>query len=412
MTNCISAGLWVDGEIPSHPHFEKEKKIQTIISSIKIELSAYIFCGIKKFKNELNIDGYMMTLFESQPLCWEIATKLLCYGVIYWISRSEAKKYLPFVNENHEEIDAICEFIQDNHKFERLINYAIHCFVLNKKRSVGFSNELIPKCAIYSVSQNNIYVRKEDFNIRTPRDSFEEKQALYDLHDFSHFVTASLCPDLYGCFYFTHLILLPKPLRDLIKSPSLRSQEAIPYSDGVVFSEILTALFDSINFQDIPHDEIVVKMSDKLALYYLNKASVLHPSTGTYIHGNRAISIEELLVLTQNKSYELPASEMEQKLFTRGGVNGDDPLKDLKPSERINFLATSKDWLYFEMRNTLKHRAHKRAYKIVSKYLLDNFILNKSDRETLVNIINNIDYIDFKNGNRINLWDEFKKTTY
>ena len=114
-------------------------------------------------------------------------------------------------------------------------------------------------------------------------------------------------------------------------------------------------------------------------------------------------TIYELATLTQNKSYELPAAEIEQKIFTRGGSGDEDPLKMLNPSERIEFLADCNKALYYEKRNTLRHRAHKEAYKIVANSLLP------SDKTFVKKIINNIDYKDFYQNSRVDLWQEIIK---
>ena len=75
-------------------------------------------------------------------------------------------------------------------------------------------------------------------------------------------------------------------------------------------------------------------------------------------------------MLVQNKFYELPASEIERTMFTRGGVAGrgdrrSDELTDIPPLERLYRIAeATRSWLHFERRNTLKHRAHFFAYQL------------------------------------------------
>lgn len=400
---------WLQGQVPPHPFFNQEWKINKITTDIKSELSFYLISGLSRFKKELEIDQYLIDSLQKKPLCWDLAIKSLRYGVIYWLSRDEAKQHIQFARKHKDIIDDIADLIGNNQNINRIFNYAVHCWVLDEKRTVQFSKEFIPKYAIYSVGRNQIYVREDDFIKRTPEDSFQEKKALYDLHDFAHATAATLSPTLYRSYYFDNLISLPGYYRELIKSPNLKTSKANPFSDGVIFSEILTSMFNALDYHNLSYNDLVVIMANVLSLYYLNKAAFLHGSTGNLIRTNRVISVEELATLVQNKAYELPASEIEQRLFTRGGEVGDDPLNHLKASERIMFLADSNRWLYFEMRNTLKHKAHKEAYKIVAKYLLD-CVNNKLEEELLKKIINNIDYIDFYQNNRINLWCELKNS--
>lgn len=398
---------WLQGQIPPHPFFNQESKIKKIVADIKSDLFFYLISGITKFKKELKLNQYLLDTLKKSPLCWDLAIKSLRYGVIYWLSRDEAREHVLFTKKHQDIIDDIADFIGEDQNINRIFNYAVHCWVLDKKRIVKFSREFIPKYAIYSVGKNQIYVREDDFIKRSPDDSFQEKKALYDLHDFAHATTATLNPTLYGNYYFDYLVSLPSYHRDLIKSPYYKTNKANPFSDGVIFSEILTSMFNALDYSHLSYKDLVLIMANALSLYYLNKAALIHGSTGTLLQTNRVISVEELATLVQNKAYELPASEVEQKIFTRGGEMGEDPLKPLKPSERIMFLADLNKWLYFEKRNTLKHKAHKEAYKIVAHFLLGD-VMNKREEGLLKKIINNIDYADFYQHKRVNLWLELR----
>lgn len=93
----------------------------------------------------------------------------------------------------------------------------------------------------------------------------------------------------------------------------------------------------------------------------------------------------ELATLVQNKAYELTASGIEQRVFTRGGPAGDsrDELDGMSAVQRIEFLSSSWSWLYFEIRNTIKHCAHKLVGQKVAKRILaqeDEFSITGSDR--------------------------------
>ena len=119
------------------------------------------------------------------------------------------------------------------------------------------------------------------------------------------------------------------------------------------------------------------------------------------------ITISELAVLLQNKSYELTASDIEQRVFTRGGPEGDerDKLDDLDLAQRISTLAESKEWMYFEVRNTVKHRAHKTAYRIVAEQYQEESLENSTeDRKLLEAVFATLDYQGWQDLGPPNLW--------
>ena len=109
-------------------------------------------------------------------------------------------------------------------------------------------------------------------------------------------------------------------------------------------------------------------------------------------------------MLVQNKAYELTASEIEQRVFFRGRVKEGEPKDELEGFDawqRIETLAANRHWTYFEVRNTIKHRAHKEAYRLVAEELLaagEETVLCKA-------ILDNITYEDWTRGERVNLWD-------
>lgn len=75
--------------------------------------------------------------------------------------------------------------------------------------------------------------------------------------------------------------------------------------------------------------------------------------------------------------------------------------------ERIEFLSGCWRWLYLEIRNTIKHRAHKLAYQKVAERMLeqeDDFLITGSDRTLLKAILDNIHYQGWQSGSVVNLW--------
>ena len=206
-------------------------------------------------------------------------------------------------------------------------------------------------------------------------------------------------------------------------------------SDGIIFSEFLTGIFtQQVNImrseQYCTYERLTEVMATLLTEYLIGERKLLHPTTGmliqvvqlsssrmeifhyTLISSNtdtqnpQLPTPHQLAVLAQNKAYELPASEMEQKFFTRGGPTGDnrDELEALDPLERVEALAHPRvrdRWLYFEVRNTIKHRAQSLAYSLVAKELI-----RRGEDEEICNIIlASLTFEDARNGRRMNLWN-------
>ena len=110
---------------------------------------------------------------------------------------------------------------------------------------MDYQTRLIPPTAISAIGVGHIAVRAEDFKEDSVR-ILDNRSAIWDLHDFAHLSAASVCPDLYGSKYFTHLIKLPSELTALIRSSKMHTADPTPrYSDGVLFSKLLTVLFTS-----------------------------------------------------------------------------------------------------------------------------------------------------------------------
>ncbi|KAK8055461.1 hypothetical protein PG993_000688 [Apiospora rasikravindrae] len=121
------------------------------------------------------------------------------------------------------------------------------------------------------------------------------------------------------------------------------------------------------------------------------------------------ITPEQLAVLAQNKAYELTASEMEQRVMTRGGpaLDARDKLDAMSSAERIRHLAASRSWMYFEARNTIKHRAQKLAYGKVARHMLarSEEELDGADRQLVQLVINANEYMGWEWGQVPNLWE-------
>ncbi|KAI0975070.1 hypothetical protein F4678DRAFT_457334 [Xylaria arbuscula] len=418
-TSYNPANDWLDGSSPLHPHFNNDTKICSIVTEIKDEILGFAMEACQIILNSVALTDkpehrlLCRTLSESPDL-WRAVLLTQHYGVIYFMSRSEARsKYHPLMSQSPDVSDTIDSFLRSHDAAGiRAVNYAVHAFVTRGNLRVDHATSCIPPNAIAAVGPRHVVVRAIDFDSRSASDALACSSPLWDLHDFAHLTCATLSEELYGNKYQDHLIQLPKPFTALIRSPGFRTATGPMISDGLVFSELLTKLFtDTVtknrqNAHEETYKSVCTELATALAEYYLAKRSLEHLSTGRQLSLLEPISPTQLAVLIQNKSYELPASEIEQRIFTRGGPVGakEDALLGLTARERAARLAESASWGYFEVRNTIKHRAHKEAYSMVCEVLMKR-ATDEGDKNLLSQIRENLDYKDWAAGQRLILWD-------
>ncbi|KGO74542.1 hypothetical protein PITC_098810 [Penicillium italicum] len=406
---------WLDGQISVSPHFQDEKTIRFHVKAIKRALFQYILEGCKLLLERIDSHTLLRSITQHD-LLWKAAISVHKYGVVYLASRWECREeFLPTVESNHPLFTEINIFLSCNSNIIRVINYGVHRLVKSSTFTVDYQTRLIPPTAISAIGVGHIAVRAQDFKGDSVK-MLNNPSAVWDLHDFAHLSAASVSPSLYGSKYFTHLIKLPCKLTALIRSPKMRTADPTPrYSDGLVFSELLTVLFTS-EIEAVQREEKIhtyVSLTDTLAEYVadylMGTRELQHLTTGKMLKVNSPIRAVELATLVQNKAYELTASEIEQRVFTRGGPAGDsrDELDRLSAFERITFLAGCRRWLYFEMRNTIKHRAHRLAYQKVAERMLapeNGASITGNDRSLLAGVLKSVHYEDWESDREVNLW--------
>jgi len=406
---------WLDGSTPAHPFFDNSLRIQAIIRNMKDDLLHHTLQGCKVILSTLSnqedqeISFLRQTLDEKREL-WKAIMSAQLYGVIYMVNRLDAKQYFsPLIPENLAAADAIDLFLRQDAVAIRAINYAVHCFVTKGTLRVENPTCFVPPNAISSIGYRHVAVRKQDFE-KPVEDVLADLKPLWDLHDFAHLTTATLSPELFGNEYHAHLIKLEPSLTALVRSPGMRTGKGPRISDGLIFSELLTGLFaeetEAVAKQQKSHTykSLTATLANTVADYLLGRRALYHPSTQQMIKLDTPVTPTQLAVLAQNKAYELPASEIEQRVFTRGGTDDRDPLFNMTARQRIEFLARSRSWTYFEVRNTVKHRAHKESYRLVAIYFLEN----GTELELSRKILESVTYEDWEKTERENLWSLLK----
>ncbi|KAJ6181229.1 hypothetical protein N7519_011690 [Penicillium mononematosum] len=406
---------WLDGQIPAYPHFQDGESIRFHVKAIKRVLLQNILEGCKLLLEGTDNHSLLPSITQHE-LLWKAAISAHKYGVLYLAARSECREeFLPAIESNQQLFTEINIFLSCNDNAIRAINYGVHRLVNSSTFTVDYQTRLIPPTAISAIGVSHIAVRAQDFKGDSVR-MLDNPSAIWDLHDFAHLSAASVCPDLYGSKYFTHLIKLPSELTALIRSPKMHTADPTPrYSDGVLFSELLTVLFTGGAKAERVHTyaSLTDTLAEYVADYLMGRRELQHLTTREMLSVKTPIRAVELATLAQNKAYELTASEIEQRVFTRGGPAGDsrDQLDRLSAFERVKFLAGCRRWLYFEMRNTVKHRAHRLAYQKVAERVLapeNGVLITSNDRVLLSGILKGIHYEDCESDRGVNLWQMIK----
>jgi hypothetical protein len=400
-----SKPLWAEDSAPGHPHFIDELRIRKIASEIKGEIVVNLHAGLRRAFAKSEGEIYNLANVKTRQ-CWELALRTHQYGRNYLLSRHEARTIDPnFLSENRDTILRASDLLADG-LGNRIFNYAIDEWVQSSRRKVDVVSRLVPPAGIASISRDHIAVRHGDFFEFAPAERLRDSSvALFDLHDFAHQACATLSSELYGSKYFTSLVKLPKELTSLITSENADNGRAIPFSDGLVFSWLLVPIYDRLGARLGP-DQCVNAIAVAAIPYFLGTGALMHPATGLPVRARQVITPSQLATLVQNKFYELPASEVEQKFMTRGGDDSRDPLKNIGAVERIRLLSNAgTEWFYFERRNTLRHRAHLETYLRVARMLLSG-ATNERDIRLLDLIIRSIEYRNYTTGGeQPNLWE-------
>ena len=347
-------------------YFLDELKILQEVKFLKNKLYRYFFYGLSillshKYPKKFNH-------FKKKPILWLISLLLNKYGSIYFLSRNDV--LLNACSYNDNDINIVGDFINHHKIGFKVINYSVLRFVQEFNGEVKNSEFLIPKNAINSVSSQTIFVREKDFDHQPIDILLSSYSPLFDLHDFSHLILSRVNSDIFGSKYFPCLLRLNKYFQCLITSPYKFNKTILKVSDGMIFSEILTPYYNNLD-KSISDKKLVNIMSKKIFLYLLGKSKVFSPKINKNIYLNRNITPIELAVLSQNKCYEWPASEIERYVFTRSGNDVLDEFFDKDYSEVLHLIKNKPTWFYYERRNTLKHRAQRLAYLKLAEYFIE-----------------------------------------
>jgi len=377
-------------EIEISPSISAEKEIEKKAGVIREEIAPHVLSGAQAFIREHNLEGAFSLQTEREKLSWLYVIEGSRYNAIYFLSRSEAKKAVPFVAENADELEKIHKAVENEGGVNGIINFAIHEFVRDfsdGEREVRFSKKSIPSFAIQSYDEKTLYVKEKDFFKTEPSDSLKIANGLGDWHDFSHFLAAA-SNSMFGIRYHHGLEKLDRYYRDITEGTGMHDASGPAFTDGMIFTQLSRSLFEYFEknvSSDAKLEEII---AEELVRYLQGEIQLYHPGANTYIQAPRPMNAAELAVCVQNKRCERQAAEFEKYLFVRGTPDGSrgnpskDPFYELNISDRIISIAHTTKPLYFEKRNLVRHRAHEKALGLYTQWLLaDRISLLESTKD-------------------------------
>jgi len=357
--------LWLKDNLPNLPFFRNTVKVKLIVNEIKVLIYKYIIEGLSKyFKNSEIFD-------KKDSKLWYIACVLSNYGNIYFVNRHEIFWIREIIKHNLSKFLLIQNFVSKKNLSTKVMNYSVFSILLEweEKNIIYFPNFYLPKNSFFSKSKQEIFVNKTDIKQYTKNTILDVNEQLYDLHDFSHYCCVCLDSSLYGTRNFDGLDKLNFKLKDLILSSDFLNPNSYYYSDNILYRQLSLFLFDELYNQNLEENKITKLVSDGLFEYFKGKNRLTHPFTNYPCKSNKPLTLNELIVLSQNKCYEYPASEFEEQLFIRSG--NDEKCQLFKSNNMLEAIFSDSIFhlKYFELRNFVRHRSIRNAYIKYANFL-------------------------------------------
>ncbi|GAB3380952.1 hypothetical protein [Lysobacter fragariae] len=374
-----------------------------------------VFPVVDAFRAEFNecVDAAFEHLFHSRPFLrslapaplWRLALSAQRYGAIYFLGRRDAAGAAEMARDCPELLDALGRELSTDQLTNRLFNFAICAWIHGRADRRRYSPIRLPRNGMMARDRNAVFVNRRNFDGITPADVFDCGDALYDLHDFVHYLCACISPELYGCKYFGPFSKLERDLQALIRDHRHQDEAPTLFGDSLMFRQLSLGLFDALQHKGESDRQLVEAISLELARYLRAETGLLQPATGRVVHAPHPLDVRSLAALSQNKAYEHTASECEELVFVRGAPSAPDTLSPHGTAERIA-LMTRLPMQYHERRNYLRHRAHKRAYLLHARHLRQSCADDTLDAGILDMVINNLTFADYLAGSRLDLFEQ------
>lgn len=396
---------WLYDIVPAPPGFEEGERVASAVEGVRAEVDCHLEAAIRIVGAATGACDLQRTLTSATGMrAWLAALHAHRYGAVYWGSRSSCRSLQGDVQANRSLIDDIGEHLRTAGAGNAIWNVAVAHFVSSPLRRRLISPRWVPPRGFHSLDRNALAVNSGDFD--EPESLVGCSDALFDLHDFAHLCACRINPLLYRNFQHDSLSAFPDHIVRLVAGPGYHDPDPVQHADGVVFSHILTPLFSDLSWRDLPEAVVVDGLAERAASYLLGETPAYCTRVDADVVPTRSVNVCELAVLAQNKRYEHPASEIEQLLFVRSGTDGNDAFEEYSASDRLLVFASLSRRTFHEARNTLKHRAHRLAYRVVASRLLRSGTLGAEDRRLACMTLDHLDYVDVMRGEQWNLFDE------
>lgn len=397
--SCTGRVAWRKPEPPFLPQLSNLSRVFPVVDAFRGEFHACL-------------DAALGHLFRSRPslramapvALWRLALGAQRYGAIYFLGRRDAAGATDLVRDGADLLDALGRELATDGLANRLFNHAVCGWVHGNAGRRRYSPIRLPRNGLMSRDRDAVFVNRKDFEGLSPAMAFDHGEALYDLHDFVHYLCASIAPQLYGCRYFGAFAQLERGLQALVRDHRHQDEAPTLFGDSLMFRQLSLGLFDALQHRCDSDRQLVETISLELARYLRAEIGLLQPATGRVVRAPHSLDVRSLAALSQNKAYEHTASECEELVFVRGAASGTDMLSPHGTAERIRLMAQL-PMQYHERRNYLRHRAHKRAYLLHARHLRQSCAAGTADARMLDMVVNNLTFADHLAGSRVDLFE-------
>ncbi len=396
-SHALIAERWRGAPNQELPFFST-RRLHGVCLELRQEVQAHLRASLADLRR--SEEGARVASANAGPVLR--AAEATRYGAIYWMTKHEAQAArLDGTARDARLLDEYGAWFEEGGRLHVLWAGAVARFLRDSERRHVITDRFVPVEGFQPLGQGAVCVREADRDLLM--ESAGLASACLDLHDFAHQAAASLCPELYGNrFHTVAFRQLPAQLTDLVAGfESLRTPQ---HADGTLFGVFLSHLFSSLVDLREPERLIVDRLAAAILPYLLGEGPLYDATRERFIYPSRSINIYELAVLAQNKAYELPASELEQLMFTRGGLDGKDDLEGLTTSERVGAISSLSGRTFHEARNTLKHRAHALAYQYTVEEIWRRETLIQPERQLAARIFRHLRFEDHRCGIRRDLF--------
>jgi hypothetical protein len=387
---------WRGGLNSVLPSFDTHR-VFGVCRELRGEIRTHLLSSLRDLRRD--VEGPTQAGAHSSEVL--LAAEASRYGAIYWLTSRDARTACASRELDSTLIDEYGAWFEAGGTLHRLWSKAIAAFLYDRERRHLITDRFVPKGGFQPLGAGTVCIGEADLAKLTGAGS--SSLAMLDLHDLAHQAAASLCPELYGNRLHSRAFhQLPAQLRDLVAG--FDSTRTPQHADGTVFGGFLSHLFNESVDVDAPEAEIVEHLAKAIMPYMLGEGALFLPASGAWTQASRSVDVYEAAVLAQNKAYELPASELEQLMFTRGGLDGRDQLANMSTSERVRAIGRLQGRTYHEARNTLKHRAQALAYQRTVEELWRRHDLSDAQRDLAARTFRHLRFQDHRSGMRRDLF--------